>query len=165
MFMFIPEMAILSSGNYEFFHRVRAVAVAHQGNRITFWLSRCFLLHILAMALLGEHCHRVHVIHVCCCARGRICGSIFERQSLVQIQIIVFSSSLHPNTRTSILAKRWPKTNWRTPRVWRQFWTSRATGNIRHCFMGKRNKCGSIRVQIPKQILLLLQLLLGLLGY
>lgn len=82
---FIAEMAIFPSRNHKFLDRVRAMAIAYQRNWITFWLSRCFLFYIFALAILGEYSHCVHIINVRCGSRGT---SRFHSQEIPRSQRI-----------------------------------------------------------------------------
>lgn len=73
-------MAVFSSRSYQFLNGIRAMAITHQRNRITFWISRCFLFHIFTLAILGQYSHCVHIIHVCCSARGEMRFTILFSQ-------------------------------------------------------------------------------------
>lgn len=47
------------------------MAIAYQGNRITFWIGRCIVFHIFTMAILGEYRSSIHSINIRYITRGK----------------------------------------------------------------------------------------------
>lgn len=64
----VPEVAVPEAGVGQPGKCVDSVGTAHQGDRVAFWFSRGFLLHVLALAVLGEPGDRGAACRICGCS-------------------------------------------------------------------------------------------------
>ena len=96
MTRFVAVLAAHASRDRKFDQLPGAVGVSHQRNRVALWLGRRLLLHISALAFLGEHDDFHFADDFCRCARGEL----------------LFVSSPRSNNFNWRMARFWGRTSW-----------------------------------------------------